>query len=96
MAKVSTDVMRGTAGEIKSLIDALKNKATSTGMGVERMSQAASILTSYNGQIVQGTVVNANQFDGEHVRHYKEYKTWIINTNGVEELAGSVAKRLKC
>lgn len=92
MAKVSTDVMRGTAGEIKSLIDTLKNKATSTGMGVERMSQAASILTSYNGQIVQGTVVNANQFDGDHVRHYKEYKTWIINTNGVEELAGSVAK----
>ena len=93
MAKVSTDGMRGTAGEIKSLIDILKNRATSTGMGAERMSQAASILTGYNGQIVQGTVVNTNQFDGKHVSHYKEYQTWIINTNGVEELASSVAKK---
>ena len=93
MAKVSTDGMRGTAGEIKSLIDILKNRATSTAMGAERMSQAASILTGYNGQIVQGTVVNTNQFDGKHVSHYKEYKTWIINTNGVEELASSVAKK---
>ena len=93
MAKVSTDGMRGTAGEIKSLIDVLKNRATSTAMGAERMSQAASILTGYNGQIVQGTVVNTNQFDGKHVSHYKEYQTWIINTNGVEELASSVAKK---
>ncbi len=93
MAKVSTDGMRGTAGEIKSLIDILKNRATSTAMGAERMSQAASILTGYNGQIVQGTVVNTNQFDGKHVSHYKEYQTWIINTNGVEELASSVAKK---
>ena len=93
MAKVSTDGMRGTAGEIKSLIDILKNRATSTAMGAERMSQAASILTGYNGQIVQGTVVNTNQFDGKHVSHYKEYQTWIINTNGVEELASSAAKK---
>ena len=93
MAKVSTDGMRGTAGEVKSLIDVLKDKATSTAMGAERMSQAASILTGYNGQIVQGTVVNTNQFDGKHVSHYKEYQTWIINTNGVEELASSVAKK---
>ena len=93
MAKVSTDGMRGTAGEIKSLIDVLKNKATSTAMGAERMSQAASVLTGYNGQTVQGTVVNTNQFDGKHVSHYKEYQTWIINTNGVEELASSVAKK---
>lgn len=93
MAKVSTDVMRGTTGEIKNLIDTLKNRATSTGTGAERMSQAASILTSYNGQIVQGTVVNIERFDGEHIRHYQEYKTWIINTNGIEELASSVAKK---
>ena len=93
MAKVSTYGIRGTAGEIKSLIDVLKNKATSTAMGAERMSQAASVLTGYNGQIVQGTVVNTNQYDGKHVSHYKEYQTWIINTNGVEELASSVAKK---
>ena len=93
MAKVSTDGMRGTAGEIKSLIDVLKNKATSTAMGAERMSQAASVLTGYDGQIVQGRVVNTNQYDGKHVSHYKEYQTWIINTNGVEELASSVAKK---
>ncbi len=93
MAKVSTDGIRGTAGEIKSLIDVLKSKATSTAMGAERMSQAASVLTGYNGQIVQGTVVNTNQYDGKHVSHYKEYQTWIINTNGVEELASSVAKK---
>ena len=93
MAKVSTDGMRGTAGEVKSLIDVLKNKATSTAMGAERMSQAASVLTGYNGQIVQGTVVNTNQYDGKHISHYKEYQTWIINTNGVEELASSVAKK---
>ena len=95
MAKVSTDGMRGTAVEIKSLIDILKNRATSTAMGAERMSQAASILTGYNGQIVQGTVVNTNQFDGKHVSHYKEYQTWIINTNGVEELASSFVLNIK-
>ena len=93
MGKVSTDGMTSTANEIKSLVDVLKQSATKTATGAEKMSQAASILTSYNGQTVQGTVINTNAFDGKHTSHYKEYQTWIINTNGIETTASSVASK---
>lgn len=91
MATVRTSGILELSREVRSVIRILKSTAVKTSSNCSNIVRCAATLDGYNGQIVAGTVVNTNEYDGEYVSKFKEYKKWITSSNGIAPAADKLA-----
>ena len=91
MATVRTSGILELSREVRSVIRILKSTAVKTSSNCSNIVRCAATLDGYNDQIVAGTVVNTNEYDGEYISKFKEYKKWLTSSNGIAPAADKLA-----
>ena len=91
MATVRTSGILELSREVRSVIRILKSTAVKTSSNCSNIVRCAATLDGYNDQIVAGTVVNTNEYDGEYISKFKEYKKWLTSSNGIAPAADMLA-----